>query len=72
MNAAPYITGLFPQNDYTGEEYGDYDFFDSYTQEDEEYQAINNFSETYDYDGDGDCGDEDDYNTWEILNSYLV
>ena len=32
----------------------------------------NNFSETYDYDGDGDCGDEDDYNTWEILNSYLV
>ncbi len=67
MNIAPY----FPQSDYTGADYDDNDLSDLYSEEGE-FQAIINFSETYDYDGDGDCGDEDDYTAWEILNSYFV
>ena len=71
-NIAPYFfpIGYSDENLYDYDY--DYDLSDLYSPENEEYQAIIDYSETYDYDGDGDCGDEDDYTAWEFLNSYFV
>ncbi|GEM_PF-1078694 len=71
-NIAPYFfpIGYSDENLYDYDY--DYDLSDLYSPEYEEYQAIIDYSETYDYDGDGDCGDEDDYTAWEFLNSYFV
>ena len=44
----------------------DYDYDDE-----DPYDIYRNFDNTYDYDEDGDTGDDDDYAVWEYMNSLL-
>ncbi len=46
----------------------DYDY--DYDDEDP-YDIYRNFDNTYDYDEDGDAGDDDDYAVWEYMNALL-